>query len=168
MKKMSPLDIYNEEFSKTTFGGYNTSEVDNFQENVGRSYEKLLKEINRLKDQNGKLMEKLKNYESIEDKLKDTLTSVQETAREQTRQAKREADQIIEQANMEADKIIQETKMEIKEEYRSLERLQEARKLFKIRYRNILESHLQMLDEEEDEDIKVDNFADIEDDNLDE
>ncbi len=167
---MSPLDIYNEEFSKTTFGGYNTSEVDSFQEDVGVAYEKLLKRINKLKEENEKLREKLKNYESIEDKLNETLTSVQKTAREQTKQAKREADRIIKQANMEAEKIIDRTKMEIKEEYRALERLQEAKKLFKIRYKNILESHLQMLEEEEEEDteLEMDDFTDIDDNDLDE
>ncbi len=167
MKKMSPLDIYNEEFSKTTFGGYSTSEVNTFQEEVGMAYEKLLKEINNLNDENDKLKEKLKNYENIEDKLKETLNSVQETVREQTKQAQREAERIIEQANMEADMIIKETKIKLKEEYRALDRLREAKELFKIRYRNILESHLQMLDEEEDkivefeeDEINMDDFAD--------
>ncbi len=165
MKKMSPLDIYDEEFSKSTFGGYNTVEVDNFKDKVGRAYEQLLKEINNFKEENTKLKEKLSNYESIEEKLTETLTSIQEVAREQTKQAQREADRIIEQAHMEADKIINNTKANLREEYRKLEQLQEARELYRIRFKNILESHLEMLEEEEKENINMDNFDDL---NLDE
>ncbi len=151
MKNLSPLDIYNKEFGKATLGGYKTTAVDDFLDEVGMAYEKLLKEINSLKSEKEKLEEKLNNYESIEDKLRETLTSVQETAREQTRQAKREADMIIQKANMDAEKIINETKRKLKEEYRTMEQLREAKQLFKIRYRNLLESHLQLLKEDEDE-----------------
>ena len=94
--KFSPLDIYNKEFSKSTFGGYKVEEVEDFLEEVGRSFEKILKELNKTREENDRLQERLENYEKIEDKLEQTLLTVQETAKEQSRQAKNEADMIIE------------------------------------------------------------------------
>ncbi|MFW6381335.1 MAG: DivIVA domain-containing protein [Bacillota bacterium] len=144
--KFSPLDIYNKEFKKSAFG-YNTGEVDDFLDDVGVAYEKLLKEINSLQEENERLKERLANYENIEDKLSQTLESVQETAREQTRQAKEEADRIIDKANMEADKIRDQARLKAQEEYRALERLKETRQLFEIRFKSLLESHLKLLED---------------------
>lgn len=143
---ISPVDIYNKEFNKSAFGGYKASEVEEFLDEVGVAYEKSLKEINSLKDENERLQEKLKNYENIEDKLEETLLSVQEAAREQSRQAKKEADTILKQANMKADKIIDGAKMKIQEEEQRLEHLKDTRQLFKIRFKSLLESHLQLLE----------------------
>ncbi|MFW5998245.1 MAG: DivIVA domain-containing protein [bacterium] len=164
--KFSPLDIYNKEFTKSTFGGYKAEEVEDFLEDVGRAFEKTIKELNNVKDEKEKLEEKLKNYENIEDKLEQTLLSVQETAKVQTEQAKNEANMIIEKANMKAKKIIDEAKIKIREEQQALENLKEVRELFEIRFESLLKSHLKLLEKddqfEEIDDIIENNFENTE------
>ncbi|MGM0419586.1 MAG: DivIVA domain-containing protein [Bacillota bacterium] len=143
--KFSPLDIYNKEFKKSAFG-YNSGEVDEFLDEVGLAYERLLKDYSSLEDEKERLEEKLENYREIQEKLEDTLDSVQNTVREQTNQAKKEADNIINKAELEAEKIKQRARNEIQNERHRLENLKEQKELFRIRFKSLLENYLQLID----------------------
>lgn len=155
--KLSPLDIYNKEFKKATFG-YNTDQVEAFLDEAGMAYEKLLKEYNSLKDEKDRIQKRLDSYEEMEDRLEKMLNTIQDTASEQTRQARKEAELIIEKAENRAEQIKRDAEIKaaqlnkelehkLQQEYRSLQSLKENRDLFKIRFKTLLESHLQMLDE---------------------
>ena len=156
--KLSPLDIYNKEFKKSTFG-YNVSEVNDFLEDVGMAYEKLLKEINSLKDENERLEERLKNYENIEEKLENTLETIQKTVQDEKKRAQEEAKHIINRAKNRAEEIKDEARKEVEEEYNKIETLQEKKKLFEIRFKTLLQSHIEMLEEKDN----LDNFNITED-----
>lgn len=145
--KFSPLDIYNKEFKKSAFG-YNSNEVDEFLDEVGLAYERLLKDYSSLEDEKERLEEKLESYKSIQDKLEGTLESVQETVRDQTRHAQKEAQNIIREAELEAEKIKQKARDEVHSEINKLENLKEKRELFKIRFRSLLENYMEIIDEE--------------------
>lgn len=153
--KLSPLDIYNKEFKKTALG-YSKSEVEEFLDDVGMAYEKLLKEINSLKDENASLNQKLENYEKIDEKLQNTLQVVQKTVEQEKERAREESDLIKKQARDEAEKIKERARNNIEEEYRKLEELREKKKLFEIRFRTFLESHLELLDEKDQSDLGID------------
>lgn len=157
--KLSPLDIYNREFNKTTFG-YNVKQVDEFLDEVGMAYERLLKEVNALQDENERMKEKLENYKETEERLEKILLTVQETAKEQINQARKEAELIIKRTEIKAEQMEKELREELKEKYQALQELKESKELFKIRFRTLLESHLKMLDEweEEKEDAETDYF----------
>lgn len=152
--KISPLDIYNREFSKATFG-YNTRQVHEFLEEVGAAYEKLLKEVNMLQDENEKLKEKLASQTEMEEKLKKIMLTIQDTAREITEQAHQEADIIIKKAEIKAEKMEMELKERLKEEYKALQSLKESRELIKIRFRTMLQSQLEILDRDDEEKAEV-------------
>ncbi|MEJ6950918.1 DivIVA domain-containing protein [Natronospora cellulosivora (SeqCode)] len=154
--KVSPLDIYNHEFKKA-IGGYNTAEVDEFLDEVGIAYEKLLKEVNKLQDENESLKEKISSEEKMENKLENILLTVQETAKDITKQAKQEANIIIKKAEIKGKKIEEEAREKMKKEYESLESIKEARELFKIRFKTMLESHLEMLEKEQENELQVQN-----------
>ncbi|ACL69682.1 DivIVA domain-containing protein [Halothermothrix orenii] len=156
--RLSPLDIYNKEFKKTTFG-YSQAQVDEFLDEVGRAYERVLKEVNHLKDENEKLRERLGNYENLEQDLKNMMAAIEETAKEKTKQAQKEAEMIINRARVKADNIVKDVKEQIQEEYRTLQELKESRDLFKIRFKTLLESHLKMLEEDDDQ-LNINEFED--------
>ena len=157
--KLSPLDIYNKEFKKSAIG-YNTQEVEDFLEDVGMAYEKLLKEINNLKDKNDSLKNELENYEKIDQKLQNTLEAVQKTVEDEKERAKKEAELIKKEARDEAKKIKENARDEISDQYKKIEELKEKKKLFEIRFKTLLQSHLELLnDKDEDEvDIDLENF----------
>ena len=144
--KLSPLDIYNKEFKKSTFG-YNVSEVNDFLDEVGVAYEKLLKEINSLKDENERMQERLKNYENIEERLERTLKTIQKTVQDEKKRARKEANNIINKAKERAEDIKDKARQDVDEEYRKIEALREKKKLFEIRFKTLLQSHLEMLEE---------------------
>lgn len=151
--KLNPLDIYNKEFKKSTFG-YNTNQVDEFIDDVGVAYERLLKDLNNLQEENKALREKIDSYEDMEDRLTNTLDSMQDTISERIEQADNEARMIIKEARMKAEKIKENAQDQIASEKRKLEQLREQRNFFKIRFKTLLESHLEMLNEDEKESLR--------------
>ena len=151
--KLNPLDIYNKEFKKSTFG-YNTTQVDEFIDDVGVAYERLLKDLNNLQEENKALKEKIENYEDMEDKLQNTLDSMQDTISGRIEQADNEARMIVKEARMKASKIKENARDQVASEKRKLEQLKEQRNFFKIRFQTLLESHLEMLSEEENDSLR--------------
>jgi cell division initiation protein len=153
--KLNPLDIYNKEFKKSTFG-YNTTQVDEFLDDVGVAYERLLKDLNNLQEENQELKEKIDSYEDMEDKLQNTLDSIQGTVSERIEQADNEARMIKKEARMKAEEIKENARNQVASEKRKLEQLREQRNFFKIRFQTLLESHLEMLNEEKEESLRGD------------
>jgi len=146
--KLNPLDIYNKEFKKSTFG-YNTTQVDEFLDDVGIAYERLLKDLNNLQEENKSLKNKIDDFEAMEDQLQNTLDTMQGTISERIEQADNEARMIIKEARMKAEKIKENARDEVLSEKRKLEQLREQRNFFKIRFQTLLESHLKMIKEDE-------------------
>ncbi|RAK07397.1 cell division initiation protein [Halanaerobium saccharolyticum] len=153
--KLNPLDIYNKEFKKSTFG-YNTTQVDEFLDDVGVAYERLLKDLNNLQEENQELKEKIDSYEDMEDKLQSTLDSIQGTVSERIEQADNEARMIKKEARMKAEEIKENARNQVASEKRKLEQLREQRNFFKIRFQTLLESHLEMLNEDQEESLRGD------------
>lgn len=158
--RFSPLDIYNKEFKKSTFG-YNVKQVNEFLDEVGMAYEKLLKEVNSLQDRNDEMKDKLAGIDEMEKRLEKIMLTVQDTSQEQIKQAKKEADIIIKRAEIKGEQIQKEAQHKVQKEYQTLQDLKEHKELFKIRFKTLLESHLEMIKEDEvkltgsEEDIAV-------------
>ncbi|HKL74995.1 MAG TPA: DivIVA domain-containing protein [Halanaerobiales bacterium] len=158
---LSPLDIYNKEFKSSALG-YNKKEVEEFLEDVGMSYEKALKKVNALQEENEKLEKELKRYEKLDQKLQNTLQAIQDTVTEEKERARKEAELIISKAEDQAEKIKKNARDNINDEYKKLEKLKEKKKLFEIRFRTLLENHMELLNEEKTEtDINKEQFDQI-------
>ena len=153
--KLNPLDIYNKEFKKSTFG-YNTTQVDEFLDDIGVAYERLLKDLNKLQEENNALKEKIENYQDMEEKLQNTLDSIQGTVSERIEQADKEARMIRKEARMKAEEIKENAREQVASEKRKLEQLREQKNFFKIRFQTLLESHLEMLKDESEETLRGD------------
>ena len=153
--KLNPLDIYNKEFKKSTFG-YNTNQVDEFLDDVGVAYERLLKDMNNLQEENKALKEKIDNYQDMEEKLQNTLDSMQDTISDRIEQADKEARMIVKEARMKAEKIKDDAQAQVVSEKRKIEQLREQKNFFKIRFQTLLESHLEMLNDDNEESLRGD------------
>ncbi len=148
--KLSPLDIYNKEFRKSfSFRSYDQEEVNEFIEQVGRDYEALYNEVNRLKEENEEMGKQLKYYKEQEEKLRQALVAAQDAYSRRKEEAEREGKSIIQEANLRARSIIEESKQKIQEQYSKYQRLQEMEELFKVRFRALLEGHLRYLEQME-------------------
>lgn len=96
---LKPSQIREMEFSKSTMGGYKTSEVNSFLDEVAESYEQLYKENSELLKKLRLLVDNIEEYRKREQSGELTPSSAMTDARE-------EADRIIAEAKLEAEQII--------------------------------------------------------------
>lgn len=154
---ITPLDIQNKEF-KRTFFGYNAKTVDTFLDEIIIDYERIYKENIELKDKINLLSDQIRQYNTMEDTLKNTLVVAQTTADEVTSSARQKAENIIADAELSGKKLIDQAHDDvrnIKKEYESLKR---EIYMFKARYQSFLQSQLISMEDfykNEDDDTNV-------------
>ncbi|RQD74001.1 MAG: DivIVA domain-containing protein, partial [Halanaerobium sp. MSAO_Bac5] len=83
-----------------------------------------------------------------------TLDTMQDTIADRVEQAENEAQVIIKEAKVEADKIKEKAKAEVAAEKRKVEELREQKNFFKIRFQTLLQSHLEMLQDDKEEGLR--------------
>jgi cell division initiation protein len=112
--KITPLDLSRKEFS-LSFRGYNRQEVDEFLSTLSSDYESLVRENSSLKEELSALAQKLEDYRTMEENLRNSLLLAQKVAEEVKSNAQKEAELIKSGAQMEAEKKLQETNRKIEE-----------------------------------------------------
>lgn len=143
---ITPLDIQNKEFKKS-FRGYKESEVDQFLDDIIEDYENLHRENIELKDKILVLSEQIKQYNNLEETLKETLIVAQGTADEVIGAARQKADLIIEDAENTSRKLIDAANDEVRTIRREYDYLIKEIFIFKTRYKSFIEAQLITLDE---------------------
>jgi len=151
---ISPLEIQKKEFSKS-IRGYNTEEVDEFLDNLLENYERIYKQNRDLKEQVQLLQEKMQSYKDIEATLKNTLVLAEKTAEEVKNNAEKEKEAILKEATLQAKEIIQQAKERFNQINNQNEELRQQFCLYKIRFKNFLESQLDYLNS-----LELDIFPD--------
>ena len=98
---ITPLEIENKRFRKA-LNGYNSTDVDDFLEELTRDYEKLYKQVTESQDKIEELKRSLVHYQDIENTLQSTLMMAQKASDEVKDVAQKQADQIIKDAETRA------------------------------------------------------------------
>ncbi|HEX2949901.1 MAG TPA: DivIVA domain-containing protein [Armatimonadota bacterium] len=137
MADITPNEIINKEF-RMTLRGYATDQVDDFLQHVSDSVFHVVEENKRLRGQVDELRNRLKQYQETEDLMKNALLLAERTASETRERAERDADGIRRQAEL-----------RIQEERGKLEDLRQLRLRVITELRSVLQSHLDMLDTQE-------------------
>ena len=154
---LTPIDIHNQEFSRS-FRGYRMEEIDDFLDQVVNDYEKLYRENNQLKKEIELNEKALTQYHQLEKNLQDTLLVAQRTADEVTNTANNRADEIRQTAKQAADNIIHEAELEakrrledaaqkVREAINEYERIVSDKRQFIAKMRNTLNTELALLDD---------------------
>lgn len=141
MLLITPLDIQNKEF-KRSFRGYNTASVDSFLDDIIEDYERIYKENIELKEKIELLTDQIRQYNTLEETLKNTLVVAQTTADEVTSAARQKADNIIENAEMTGQRLIDLAKEDVREIKREYEYLRKEMFTFKTKYQSFIEAQL--------------------------
>jgi|GEM_PF-1125701 len=144
---LTPMDIYNKEFSKG-FRGYDEEEVDMFLDQVVDEYEKLQKANATAEEKIQTLSERLEHYKSLEGTLKETLMTAQNTAEEVVDNARKKAALIIDSAQREARDIIERAGSQIEQAEKMDLELRKAAAVFKSRFVALLEAQLEFFRQE--------------------
>lgn len=145
---LTPLDIYQREFSRKKIGGLDENEVYDFLKKVGKEYEALYAECKALKEQNQRLTNQMKDYLELEKTLKQTLISAQKASADTKNNAEKEAELIIKEAEIQAERILDEARAEVELIHKEIRELKRHKRMLKVELRTILESYLAMLNEE--------------------
>ena len=157
---LSMNDIINASFRKSGFSGYKTDDVDVFIDQVRDTVDQMQKKeveqeelTERLKADNQQLSEKVKiladkveEYRSQEDEIKNALISAQKIGDASVREARHRADIILKDANLKAEHIEQEARDKIMEQKREMERLQRSVSDFRARLLAAYKEHLTLID----------------------
>lgn len=158
---ITPLDIQNKEFKKTMMG-YKTRDVDGYLDFINTDYEKLYRENVELKDKIGVLSDQIRQFNNLEETLKNTLVLAQSTADEVTKSARQKANLIVEEADMKSKNKINAALDEVKHIKIEYEQLKKEMLIFKSRYESFIKSQLNTLedfyDNFEERDNKIDNL----------
>lgn len=146
--RITPLDIYQREFSRKKLGGLDENEVYDFLKKVGREYEAVYAECKNLKEQNQRLTNQMKDYLELEKTLKQTLISAQKASADTKSNAEKEAELIIKEAEIQAERIMDEARSEAEIIGKEIRELKRQKRMLKVELRTVLESYLAMLNEE--------------------
>lgn len=144
---MTPMDIYNKEFSKN-FRGYDEEEVDMFLDQVVDEYEKLQQANTVANEKINNLTERLEHYRTLEETLKETLMTAQNTAEEVIENARKKASMIIDNAKKQAREIVEQASSEIEHLQGMDLEVRKTTAVFKSRFIALLEAQLEFFRQE--------------------
>ncbi len=108
---MNSNEILNRHFEKA-FNGYKIEDVDEFLRVVSEEYSKLQKENDELEHKLGILADKIREYRSDEEALKDALLVAQKQANAIVAQAKENAQKLTDETNENIEKLTAEANAE--------------------------------------------------------
>lgn len=143
---ITPLDIQNKEFKKS-FIGYNAKSVDEFLDEIVEDYERIYKENIELKDKVVILTDQIRQFNTLQETLKDTLVVAQTTADEVTTAARSKANLIVEEAELNGKVILDNVKEDVRKINLEYDQLKKELFMFKTRYRSFIQSQLLTVDE---------------------
>lgn len=146
---IKPHEIENKDFPKSV-NGYKKKAVDEFLEALTVDMLELIDNNRELAKENSQLKKDISKYKEMEDILKESLVSAQQTSKEIINSAKKEAELIKQQADAEAAKLINETEYKIERIKNSFEDSKKDLSIFKTRFKSFLLAQLEMLEKLEE------------------
>jgi len=150
---LTPNDIRNYEFSNQ-MRGYDKEEVDDFLEQTAKVLEEVKQENLKLSMEIDSLKSQLAGLRQFEDTIKSAAIDARRNADQTIANAKKEAELIISQAKSEAGKMINTQSSKISELENQISKLELTKKSFISKIRNLLNSHMDMIDDIAKADIK--------------
>ena len=155
---LSVVDIQNKEFKKSKFGGYNIEDVNDYLEQIVKSYQELLNENYALKDKVNVLNESVQYYRTMESTIQNVLVLADKTAQDTKAAAYEKAEQIKKEADERADKITSLAEERVariidqgrQEAYELGQKVEEAKSqyiAYKAQFKQILQAQLDFIEQ---------------------
>lgn len=144
---LTPIDIQNHKL-KSTMGGYNKKDTDDFLASILESFEILYKENQDLKDKITSLSEGVQYYKQMEGTLQKALVLAEKTSNETQEAAKSQADSLIRDANAQAEILKSKANQELEETRNHIRKLVQSYENYRLQFKKLAESQIEMLDSE--------------------
>lgn len=123
---LTPQEVSNHAFAKSTFGGYNMAMVDEFLDLVTADYTKLYNDAAILKNKLKVLSDTVEEYRATDDAMRKTLLAAQRMAESMVSDAESRKAELVEEAEEAARQRINELRAEIAAEEYRLQAAQES------------------------------------------
>ena len=124
---LTPQEVQDKKFAKAVFGGYDMGEVDEFLDQIVSDYEQLYKENAILKGKLKTLAEKVEEYRSVDEQMRQTLARAKresdeqiESAKQQSAEMRTEADEYSRTVRADADEYSEKLLTEARSEAETL------------------------------------------------
>ncbi|MDF2593781.1 MAG: DivIVA protein [Clostridia bacterium] len=161
---LSPVDIQNKVFKKNKIGGYSVEDVNEFLEEVMKSYQELTNENYALKDKTNVLNESIQYYRTMESTIQNVLVLADKTAQDTKSAAYEKAEQIKKEAEQRAEKvmcsaedrvsrILEKGRQEAFELTQKIEEIKRQYMSYKAQVKQILHAQMEILEGSEDKSV---------------
>ncbi len=155
---LSPVDIQNKEFKKSKIGGYHIEEVNDFLDEVLKSYQEVINENYALKDKINVLNESIQYYRSMESTIQNVLVLADKTAQDTKSAAYEKAEQIKKEAEQRSEKmthlaeervsrIVEQGRQEAFELGQKVEDIKRQYLSYKAQFKQLLQSQMELLEQ---------------------
>lgn len=142
---LTAIDISKQDFS-SSLRGYNREEVRAFLDLVAKELETLQQSESRLAEKVTQLEDKLKEFQEIEQTLRDALLSAQEAAKQAQKGSERERELILKNAQIEAEGIRKKAHEDWSELQNQIHQLTAQKKSFIKRLKYILQTQQELME----------------------
>ncbi|UCF86949.1 MAG: DivIVA domain-containing protein [Nitrospiraceae bacterium] len=147
--KITPLDIQKKQFS-VRLKGFDKGEVDSFLKLIREQLEELIRENALLREESSRIEKELTDYREIESELKNTLIGTHKMLKKYKNGAQKEIEIYKKEAELKAYTTVEKAEKEATKIYGDITDLKRLRRHFRTDLRQIIESHLKMLNVHED------------------
>lgn len=155
---LSVVDIQNKEFKKNKIGGYNVEEVNDYLEQIIKSYQEVLNENYALKNKINVLNESVQYYRTMESTIQNVLVLADKTAQDTKAAAYEKAEQIKKEADERAEKItslaeervsriIDQGRQEAYELGNKVEEVKRQYLMYKTQFKQLLQAQVDFLEQ---------------------
>jgi cell division initiation protein len=143
--KFTPFGIKNQEFNRTV-RGYDKDEVRAFLEKLADEFEHLQTENDKVKNENERLEEQLREFKRLEKNLQQAVLSTTESGSKAVDSAKKQTALMIKEAELKSVQIIEKAKEYANSVRDSVLNLREERKLLIARIKALVNSQASLLE----------------------
>ena len=143
--ELTPLDIRNQTFHSTRFGGFDPEEVKAFLETAAKAFEESGRVRTDLTERLKIAEERVNYYKQIEKTIQDAAITMQKTMDEIKRSSEKEGELIVAEAKTRAQHEIENTRREAEKLRAEIEELRQLRTNYFIRIRAMVKSQADLL-----------------------
>jgi cell division initiation protein len=158
---LSPNDIRNYEFAHQ-MRGYDREEVDNFLEQIATAFESLKQENLKTSMEVDSLKTQLAGLRQFEDTIKSAAIDARRNADMTIANAQKEAELLLSRTKTEAEKILGSRAHKVSEIEEQIAKLQAAKRSYLTKLRNLIRSHLDVLEDVAPAESKADTRSRLE------
>ncbi|RQD61792.1 MAG: DivIVA domain-containing protein [Desulfonatronovibrio sp. MSAO_Bac4] len=149
---ISKIDILNKKFSSSLIG-YRKQDVEIFLHDLADHVGSLAEQKMGLERNLKVLEEKLDEYKSREQILQDTLVTTQKMTDDIKANAQKQAKLIVKESQAKAEDILRHAHKRLAQIHEDISELKKQRAHFEIKLRSMIESHLKLLDSQDEDSV---------------